>query len=366
MTKPSPFNRWIFNFYSVTPEGLGLFRIMFSVFLLFFLIPGNGTDHFEFLSTIPNDFFNPPPGPLRLLAGYPQLIIYRLLRLMVILSATAMMLGFFTKKASIFTGIFVLLLQGAIYSVGKVNHEILIALVPFFMAYSNWGAVYSADEFGGQIQSRKIETWPVTLLAVFLSFMMFTAGFPKIVGGWLDLSTQATQGHLMNQYFENGRQALLSTYALKLDSTYIWEFLDWATIFFEIGFLFALWKPQLFKIFIGVAVLFHFSTMMILNIAFLPNFAVYALFINWTAIHNLLYRFFSRGGNAKKYIYTISIGTAIFLFGGVKWISSQNTLLKNSDLTFHEVVLLSFALFVTFTQTVRYLFAHLNRADSKE
>lgn len=339
-------DRWIFHSYSGTPEGLGIFRIVFSSFLLFFLIPGNGMAHFEFLSAIPADFFNPPPGPLRLLESYPEFIVFRLLRLVIILSSVAMMLGFFTKKASILAGLTVLLLQGGIYSVGKVNHEILIGMVPLVMAWSNWGAAYSVDEFGGQVSKRKIETWPITLLSVFLAFMMFTAGFPKILGGWLDISTQATQGHLMNQYFENGRQALLASAAVKADAPIFWELLDWVTVIFETGFLFVLWKPRLFKIFVGLAVLFHFSTMMILNIAFLPNFAVYALFLNWTAFYNSLNRFFSRGGNAKKYIYAVVTGFSFLFFGAVKWLSSQNIVLKNSDLALHEVLLVSVALFV--------------------
>ena len=346
MIKTSSLDRWISHSYSGTPEGLGIFRIVFSSFLLFFLIPGSGMDHFEFLSAIPPDFFNPPPGPLRLLDGYPELIVFRLLRLVIILSVVAMMLGFFTKKASILAGLTVLLLQGGIYSVGKVNHEILIGMVPLVMAWSNWGAAYSVDEFGGQVSNQKIETWPITLLSVFLAFMMFTAGFPKILGGWLDISTQATQGHLMNQYFENGRQALLASAAVKTDVPIFWELLDWATVIFETGFLFVLWKPRLFKIFVGLAVLFHFSTMMILNIAFLPNFAVYALFLNWTGFHSGLDRFFSRGGNAKKYIYVTSTSISILLFGGLKWLSSQNIVLKNSDLILHEVVMVSFALIV--------------------
>jgi hypothetical protein len=220
-------------------------------------------------------------------------------------------------------------------------------MVPLAMAFSNWGAAFSADRYGGQVSDRKIETWPITLLSLLLAFMMFTAGFPKILGGWLDPSTQATQGHLMNQYFENGRQALLASAAVKKGSPFFWELLDWATVFFEVGFLIVVWKPRLVKLFVIIAIFFHFSTMMILNIAFLPNFAVYALFLNWTAIYNGMKRFFSKGGNAEKYIFaTVTMFTVLF-FGGLKWASLQNVVLKNSDLMLHEVVLISLALVIT-------------------
>ncbi len=346
MKQSSSFDHWIFHSYPGTPEGFGIFRILFAGFLLFFLIPGNGAQHYEFLSTIPADFYNPPPGPLRLLDGYAPLLYFQILRLTIILSSVALLFGFLTQKVSIIAGFAIILLQGGIFSIGKVNHEILIGVVPLAMAFSNWGAAYSADLYGRQVSDRSIQTWPVTLLSLFLAFMMFTAGFPKILGGWLDPATQATQGHLLNQYFENGRQALLASAALKTDHPFFWEVLDWSTVIFETGFLFAVWKARLFKIFLCIAVLFHFSTMMILNIAFLPNFAVYGLFLNWTAINSGLERFFSRGGNPVKYIFAMAIGISVLFLGGLKWLSIQNVVLKNSDLMLHEVVLVCLALFV--------------------
>jgi len=350
MSMNERFHQWIFNSFSVTAEGLGLLRIISSLFILFFLIPGQGTGHFAYLADIPSDFFAPPPGPLMLLDGFPSVAVFQFLHTLLLFALFAMLLGYRTKLASIAAGLSILLLQGFVFSVGKVNHEIVVALVPFLMAFSNWGAVFSLDSIRRGHDSR-VESWPVTLLALFVGFMMFTAGFPKILGGWLDPSTQAAQGHLLNQFFVRERQAFLAGYMVQFDSVIFWELLDWATVIFEIGFLVAVINSRWFRYFVVFAVLFHFSTMMTLNIAFLPNFLAYAVFLNWDKIYqtNLeKYRRFTgkRGDRSKKRsLITLAVFTAL-LFLILHWLSSMNFVLVESDLTLHEAVILIFALLV--------------------
>jgi hypothetical protein len=350
MSMNDRFHQWIFNSFSVTPEGLGLLRIISSLFILFFLIPGQGTGHFAYLADIPSDFFAPPPGPLMLLDGFPSAAVFQFLHTLLLFALFAMLLGYRTRLASIVTGLTILLLQGFIFSVGKVNHEIVVALVPFLMAFSNWGAAFSLDSIRRGHDSR-VESWPVTMLALFIGFMMFTAGFPKILGGWLDPSTQAAQGHLLNQFFVRERQAFLAGYMVQFDNVVFWELLDWATVIFEIGFLVAVINSRWFRYFAAFAVLFHFSTMMTLNIAFLPNFLAYAVFLNWEKIYltNLkMYRRFTgkRGERSKKRsVITFSVLIAL-LFAIIHWLSSGNVVLADSDLTLHEAVILFFALFV--------------------
>jgi len=167
--------------------------------------------------------------------------------------------------------------------------------MPMVMAFSNWGKAYSGDSFlyskpdGDTVGNG----WPLTLLALILGFMMFTAGFPKILGGWLDLDTQAVFGRYFRQYFVHGRQDLLADYGMQVNNSFLWELLDYATIFFEIGFLAAVIHPRTTRLFISIAVIFHFSTMLLLNISFLPNFVVYAAFLNWTKIHHKVKQWFA-------------------------------------------------------------------------
>ncbi len=322
-------------------------RIILSLFLLFFLIPGEGLDHFLFLSNLPSDFYAAPPGPMMLMDQFPSLTSLIILYSTCVISVILMLIGYRTKTFSITAGITILLLQGVIFSIGKINHEILIATVPIIMAFSNWGAAFSVDSRRDD-NSIKVESWPLTFIAVLIGFMMFTAGFPKILGGWLDFSTQATEGHLLNQYYVRGRQDLLAGVAVNFQSTFFWELLDWGTVIFEIGFLIALFKRQWFKFFLAMAVLFHFSTMMTLNIAFLPNFLAYSIFLNWDKILSGWYWWYhkltgsSGEDSGQRSVFVLGI-ILILLFGTLKMISLLDVFFFQSDLKFYEVVIVGLA-----------------------
>lgn len=344
------FQIWIFESFTARAEGLALARIFSALFILFFLVPGSGTDHFAYLSTVPSDFFDPPPGPMMFLDQFPPLWVFQAVHTLIIFAVLAMLIGYYTKWTSILAGVSILFLQGFIYSLGKVNHEILIATVPVVMAFSNWGAAYSVDAMRGKAAG-KTESWPLTLLALIIGFMMFTAGFPKILGGWLDPSTQATQGHLLNQFYVRERDAFLAGYFAGFENVFFWEFLDWATILFEVGFLIAVFKASWFKLFVCFAVLFHFSTMMMLNIAFLPNFLAYALFLPWNRIYDGIREFYAKKSGItgqKSHHRTVQYFVLFLLisFSVIRWLSEKNILLQQSDLTLHEAVFLFFALFV--------------------
>lgn len=343
------FENWIDDTWRISPGGAGLLRIVTSLYILFFLIPGNGPGHFKYLSELPDQFFMPPPGPMALFQGFPPLLFFHSLLFILFISLMLLAIGYRTKMVSILSGILILILQGFIYSVGKVNHEILTGIFPVLMAFTNWGAAYSVDSFRQKSSAQVTESWPLTLLALLIGFMMFTAGVPKILGGWLDPSTQAVQGHLFNQYFLRGRDALLAARLVNLDQPLFWEFLDWATIFFEIGFLAAVWKRSWFRVFLVFAVFFHYSTMLILNIPFIQNLMLYAAFLNWDRIDRVLNRRigvskFATGepvsNRVTVFIITITAGS----FALIKYFPAGSSFLSNSDLNLQEVVIVHVAL----------------------
>jgi hypothetical protein len=56
------FDRWIYDSYHVSTEGMGLYRIFASLMILFFLMPRYS--EYAYLASLPNDFFAPPSGPM--------------------------------------------------------------------------------------------------------------------------------------------------------------------------------------------------------------------------------------------------------------------------------------------------------------
>lgn len=347
------FDQWIFESYSPSAPGLALYRIFASLLFLFFLLPDFG--FYSTLAFYPDDFFTPPPGPMMLFDSFPPAWLLQMIHLLLIFSWVCVLVGIKTKFTSVMAGVFMLIIQGFMFSLGKVNHEILLSVTPIVMAFTNWGAALSYDSFKGSTPN-KTEGWPLVLLSLFIGFMMFTAGVPKILGGWLDPSTQAAQGHLFNQYYVRGRQELLSGFAVQIDSTLIWEILDWATILFEAGFLIAVLKAGWFRLFVCFAVIFHFSTMMMLNIAFLANFISYAAFFKWDSLYRYLRRVSS--GNQDRNIYSalvIVTSGLIAFFGALRWASEAEIVISYTEPSLHHIVLISLFLLVVILLAIRKL-----------
>src|SRR5690625_237586 len=127
------FENWIHDTWIISPGGAGLLSIVTSLYILFFLIPGNGLGHYKYLSELPVQFFMPPPGPRALFHVFPPLLVFQALLTLPGISLILLTIGDRTKRVSIRSGSLILLLQGFIYSVGKVNHEILTGIVPILM-----------------------------------------------------------------------------------------------------------------------------------------------------------------------------------------------------------------------------------------
>jgi len=337
--KENRFSRWIFESYHPTNEGLALFRIFASLMVLFFLMPDSG--YYSYLAELPDDFYTPPPGPMMLFDSFPPATVMQGLHLLLFISWMAVLAGYKTRMASLLAAFFMLALLGFIFSVGKVNHMMLLVVTPAVMAFSNWGASHSVDA-RHNTETPEANGWPIVLLALFIGFMMFTAGFPKILGGWLDPNSMATKGHLLNQYFVRGRTELLSGYAVGIDNPYVWGFLDWATVCFEIGFIAAVLRAGWTRLFVCFAVLFHFSTMLILNIAFLVNFPAYAAFLPWSKIYNRLRSLFGsgQGNGANNWAVLLFGGTIALLFSVIKIVESSGWFLSTEEPRFHEFVLI--------------------------
>ena len=333
------FTNWIFKSFSVSPEGLGLYRIFTALFILVFLLPP--TEMYELLGSIPDEFYSPPPGPMLLFDSFPSEMIFLTLHSVLIISLVCLLVGFKTSYSSIIAGLMLLAIKGFFYSLGKINHDLLLSVVPIVMSFSGWGAAYSIDSWqrNNEKQPAKVQSWPLTLIALFIGFMMFTAGFAKLLGGWLYIDTQATLGHLFNQFFIKGRQDLLATQIINIDNRLVWEILDYATVLFELGFLVAVIQPRTTRLFVCFAVLFHFSIMMSLNISFLPNFPAYAAFLSWAAIDQRSKKWLN-----SKLSAPMALVGFFLLLGLVIWIGSRSGIPSlDSDLQIHEFYILLLA-----------------------
>jgi hypothetical protein len=280
---------------------------------------------------------------MMLFSDFPPVWIAQAMRLLLIVSLVALLVGYRTRAASLFTGGLLLMGYGFAFSIGKVNHVMLFVLLPFVMSASNWGAAYSIDAHRRSAARQDVHAWPLTLMALLVGFAMFTAGFSKLLGGWLDPTVLATQGHFLKQFFVSGRQDLLAPIFLSIDSVLFWKALDVATVLFEMGFLVAAFHPTATRLFAASAVLFHFSTMMMLNISFAIHLVVYAAFAHWTGMDRALSPVLrARLVRVFKRPMTLALlggGTAALLAAfGSPFMALDDAFSFTSDLTAAEVV----------------------------
>jgi hypothetical protein len=337
-------DKWIFDSFPVTREGLALFRMFYVLFILFIISPG----HMPFLyysvyGSLPADLFYPPPGPMMLFEGFAPTGVLMAIEIALMVSLGCLFMGWRTRSMSILVGLLILSGNGFAYSMGKINHDMLLAAVPVVMAFSNWGGAWSMDSAAGR--AKNPESWPLALLALMLGFMMFTAGFPKLLGGWLDIHTNATYGHFIKHYFVNQRQDLLSELFLDIENRFFWESLDWATVFFEIGFLFSILKIRTLQFWCALAVVFHFMVMMMLNISFISNLPVYSLFlINWSKLAVSFRKAGSFAGAHPGYmIPAVSVSLlSLYLFGTPLFYLDALFSLESDLLALELLVLLAF------------------------
>lgn len=260
------------------PADLGIYRIVYALCALF------TAPDITWLGRQPDFLFHAPPGPLRLLSGFPS--VPTLLALEVLRSIALIMvgLGWWTKFASIFTWLMLSITYGLTYCMGNIDHNILIVITPLILAFANWGDRFSIDALRGRRAPAQQQQWPLRLLAFLIGWAWFVAGVTKVLTGWLSFSSEAARGYFVVKYLTVGRQFGLANWIAAHDSLVAWEVLDWFTVIFEMSILFTVPWWRAFRIALAIATTFHLSVLLIMNIDFNHAVVAYGAFVSWTAV----------------------------------------------------------------------------------
>lgn len=281
------FENWIFRSFPMNAEQLGLYRIAYSLYLLIWGIP-----NFSWIHNLPDSFFNPPAYSIvgLLFSSFPPYWFMQGMSLLIVTLAILLLFGYQTRWVSVLLGLSIIFCKGFAFSFGLIGQDIIVWLVPILLSFSNWGAAFSIDAQRSSTPAKPVHNWPVTMVALLLGFAMFTAGLPKLLGGWLDPATQATRGHFFTQYHVIGDLTLLAHWMRANTNIVLWEVMDWGAVLFEMGFLVAVLNPRWFRWIIGLAVIFHASTFLVFNISFHFQYSVYLLFICWGTIPGAFFK----------------------------------------------------------------------------
>jgi uncharacterized membrane protein YphA (DoxX/SURF4 family) len=267
---------WIFEEYRASTMDLAIFRIIYALFMLLTVPPVA-----PWIARAPHAFFSPPVSLAVLFPDFPPAWLLTMLNLGLAALLSLLLVGWKTRMVSLGTAALLLVLKSFEYSMGKINHDILLIVIPLVMAFSTWGGAWSIDSCAKQTSPEREERgqWCLSYLALLIAVGMLTAGWAKITSGWLDLSTHCTYGHLAFNNFVIGRDSLPARMALKLGPSPVWKIADWSAILLETGFIVAILKRRFWHWALIAAVLFHAAIWALFHIVFAANVLAYGAFV---------------------------------------------------------------------------------------
>lgn len=277
------FDKWLFESFKQSSQGLGLYRIFYILFLLFFI----RINTLIWIGNNPDFLYKPPPISIGVFFnGFPSPIFLSLIYILSLIFSIFVLFGFKTKSSSILLSFFLILGKTFTYSFGRINHDILVYIIPFFMAFSDWGKSYSLDTRKSEkyIQDSESNSWALGFIAISLGIGYFNSGLTKFLGGYLDVTSSAVYHHAFI-YFINRETIVQPLFGL---GTVFWESLDYAVVISEGLFLVAIFNRRLLTIFIFLSICFHIGNTILFKISFIGNLPCYLLFLNWTLIAKFL------------------------------------------------------------------------------
>jgi predicted O-methyltransferase YrrM len=278
MTASRSFLRRPFRGYSSCLAGLGVYRVLFAGAFLVLGLP-----RYRWIASFPDSFFHPPPGPMRLFAGFPSAGFFYVLNFLLVGAAVCLLVGYRVRVASLVLPAALLVGNGWDYSFGQVSHDLLlIILIPPLLAVAGWERNLLPSPAPRRPQRHR--SWPIALLALLIGLLFFSAAVPKVYGLWLDPGRQGFRYHLAMNHFVRERQTCWSGLVLGLDWPPAWKAVDGLTVAFEAGFLVACFSRRLMRVFCAAACFFHAGVYFLMHILYWSALVAYAVFIDWSGL----------------------------------------------------------------------------------
>lgn len=235
-----------------------------------------------------------PTGAMKFLpwSFYDQLltpsgmVILKLAMLLSLLLSTAGFLTIVTTKTSLLLVVFY---QGLLRSFGHFNHDEMLAVYCLVvLAFTPCGDAFSLDRWVEKV--RKERPWfayayPILLMQLLMAWTYFSSALIKLrVAGLKYLSVDnlpalAIFHSLDNLHDTNFRLAFL----LPQVKTYL-PFAVGLVLLWELLFPLAIFWHRARWWILGIGIVFHLSTLFLMNIFFPHHLAMYLLFVNWDRV----------------------------------------------------------------------------------
>jgi predicted DCC family thiol-disulfide oxidoreductase YuxK len=232
-----------------------------------------------------------PAGIMQLLSWrfYDHLLTPQgmtILKWTMVLSLAFSTIGYLTPLTTKTSALLVLFYQGLLRSLGHFNHDEMIGIYYLIiLAFSPCGDGFSVDSLPGR-RVKKPEFaygFPILLMWLLMAWVYFSSALIKLrVGGLAyfsadNLPTLAIMHSLDNLHDTQFRfafwlPAIRQYLPLAVGFVLLWELLFPLAVF---------WKRVRWY-FLGIGLVFHLSTLFLMNIFFPYQLAMYLVFIDWT------------------------------------------------------------------------------------
>jgi hypothetical protein len=305
------FDRWVQQ-GPFTAVDLGVYRVVFAVATLLTV------SDIEWVGAYPDSLIDAPTGPFQLLSGFPSPAVLIALEVLRSLALALLAVGLWTRWTSLAVAMLLLVTYGLSYSLGKVDHTILVVLAPLILSFAHWGRRVSVDALLNKRAAEPQPQWPLRYLALMVGLAFFAAAWVKLSTGWLSTSTQAALGHSFVRFYSYDTSSWTSQWiAGTSHSRFAWELIDWLTVAFEFAILLAVPWWRAFRIALAAAVLFHLGVYLAMDIDFSFNVVVYGAFVSWSTLLRPT-RFAGRDTAGSKSGPVVLTLCAVAL-GGIAW-----------------------------------------------
>lgn len=266
--------------------------------------------------------FAPAPGLTAIASTLPLKVLIPAANCAGLLLACFVLFGIATRFCSIALTGCLLLLNSMVFSTGKIDHDLLLVLMPCLLS-GIWGSARGNTRASKELKPR----WQLGVLAALLGMTMMSAGLPKIVSGWLDSDTQSVLGYCLTYAGDDGRMQFFLNQALAITPLAVWEIQDWAAVALEVSLLPACLFPWLFRRLLFVAAAFHVGVWLQMDLAFPYQFPVYAAFVPWTRVFGVCP--LGERWTRKDVVFAVTVAVA----GSWMMLARERSLISFGDLT---------------------------------
>lgn len=256
-----------FQQFRLEPDSLATIRRLYALALLVAYWP-----EWLWVSGMADPFYQPPIGLAMFLDGPPPIQFFLVLNALGIVASVCLLLGRSIRTASAVVPGVLWVGNSFEYAYGKVDHDILLLLIPLAGAVAGWDG------------RRKTRAWPVAVFALAISLAMSASGMSKAMTGWLDPNRGAVRSFVTSISVVVGRDAPLSAIALDAFPRFVWEGMDWAAVVLEVSFLPAVLRLRWFHRITAFACLFHLANITLFMIPFFSNVLAYGFFVRWPSV----------------------------------------------------------------------------------